>query len=69
MSTVKIIELVGESTKSWQDAVQNAVWEASKTIEGINGIEVLNMTANVVEGKIKEYKVDLAVAFPVKENR
>jgi len=61
----KIIELVGESNQSWQDAVQNAVTEASKTIRGINGIEVTNWTANVENGRLRSYKVDVKVAFGV----
>lgn len=65
-TTVKIIELVGESDKSWEDAVQNVVREASKTIEGITGVEILNMTADVKDGELYDYKVNVQVAFPVK---
>lgn len=61
----KIIELVGESTKNWEDAVQNAVAEASRTIHGINGIEVTNWTANVRDGHVQTYKVDVKLAFGV----
>ncbi|ACL69461.1 dodecin family protein [Halothermothrix orenii] len=68
-TTVKIIELVGESDKGWEDAVKNAVWEASKTIDNITGVEVLNMTADVKDGKVFDYKVNIQVAFPVHENR
>ena len=64
--TVKIIELVGLSEQSWEDAVQNVVWEASKSIDGITGVEILNMTADVKDGKIYDYKVNVQVAFPVK---
>ncbi|MDI3546674.1 MAG: dodecin [Halanaerobiales bacterium] len=65
-TTVKIIELVGESDKSWEDAVQNVVREASKTIEGITGVEILNMTADVKDGELYDYKVNVQIAFPVK---
>ncbi len=61
----KVIELVGESTDSWQDAVQQAVAEASRTIHGINGVEVTNWTANVHNGQVQSYKVDVKVAFGV----
>ena len=48
MTTVaKIIEVVGSSDKSWEDAAQVAVDEAKKTLHGINGIEVTNTTAIV----------------------
>jgi len=64
-TTVKIVELVGESDKGWEDAVKNAIREASKTINGISGVEILNVTADVKDGEIIEYKADLQIAFPV----
>ncbi len=70
MTTVaKVIELVGESAVSWDDAVEKAVREASKTIDGITGVELVNCTAGLDNGKIKEYKVNLKVAFGVREDR
>ncbi|MGI6574479.1 MAG: dodecin family protein [bacterium] len=65
MTVVKVIEVVGESPRSWQDAVEVAVREASATIRGITGVEVYNLTANVENGRIVEYKADVKVAFPV----
>ncbi|MDI3281384.1 MAG: dodecin family protein [Bacillota bacterium] len=65
MTVVKVIELVGESPTSWQDAVENAVAQAAKTVRNITGVEVTNMTANVRDGKIVEYKADVQVAFAV----
>ncbi|MGE5552646.1 MAG: dodecin family protein [Betaproteobacteria bacterium] len=65
MTVVKVIELVGESPTSWQDAIEQAVAQASRTLHGITGVEVLNMTANVENGKITEYKADVQVAFAV----
>ena len=44
---VKVIELVGESTKDWTDAVNNAVAEACRTLDHVSGVEVCNLTANV----------------------
>ncbi|MHB1907838.1 MAG: dodecin family protein [Nitrososphaerales archaeon] len=61
----KITELVGSSTKSWQDAVEVAVNEAQKTIRGISGIEVCNMTAKVSGGKIVEYRANIEIAYGV----
>ena len=63
--TVKVLELVGESDTSWQDAVENAVKDAGKTIRNITGVEVLNNTANVKDGKLVEYKANVAIAFKV----
>lgn len=63
--TVKVVELVGESKSGWQEAVQNAVKDASKTIRNITGVEVLNNTANVKDGNIVEYKANIKIAFKV----
>lgn len=70
MTTVaKVIELVGESNVSWDDAVRNAVKEASKSVDNLTGVEVVNFTANVDNSEIVEYKVNLKLAFGVRENR
>jgi dodecin len=63
----EIIEIVGRSEKSWEDAAQVALNEAKKTIRGITGIEVLDMTAKVdsTSGSIKEYHTSVKIAFGV----
>lgn len=67
MSVIKIIELLGVSEKSWEDAASNAIQEAAKTVKGITGLEILNQTAKVKNGKIAEYRANLKVAFKVDE--
>jgi len=67
MTVAKVIELVGESTNSWDEAVQNAVSDASRTVDNITGVEVANMTANVSDGRITEYKVNVKIAFGVND--
>ena len=63
---VKIMELVGSSPKSFSDAVRNAVTEASKTIRGIQGVEVLHSNATVGDsGELTNYKVNVKIAFLV----
>lgn len=62
---IKVVELVGVSQQSWSDAARRAVEEASKTIRGINGIDVVNSSAVVSDGKVSEYHVTVKVAFPV----
>ncbi|HUU79864.1 MAG TPA: dodecin family protein [Acidobacteriota bacterium] len=69
MATVKIIELIGSSPASWQDAVETALKEASKTIRDIKGLDVVNQTAVVRNGVIEEYRVDLKLSFLVDESR
>ncbi|HAG07057.1 MAG TPA: hypothetical protein DCL13_02655 [Peptococcaceae bacterium] len=60
---VKIAELLGESKDSWKEAVNAAVAEGSRTFGKITGVEVLNLTANVQDGRIVEYKANVKVAY------
>jgi len=66
----KITEIVGSSDKSWEDAVQVALTEATKTIRGITGIELTDMTARVDPntGKISEYHSTVKIAFGVEHS-
>lgn len=66
MSVVKIIELVGDSQKSWEDAAAQALSRAEQSVDSITGVEIKRMTATVQDGKIVEYKTNLDVAFEVK---
>ena len=63
MAVVKVIELVGTSTESWDDAAKQAVAEASQSLRHITGVDVVNQTAHVEDGKISEYRTTLNVAF------
>ena len=60
---VKIIELLSESPKSWEDATQSAVNEASKTLRNIRSIYIKEFTAAVENGKVSNYRVDAKVTF------
>ena len=61
----KIIELVGTSEKSYEDATQNAVKEASKTLKALSWFEVNQMRGNIKDGKVNEYQVILKVGFKI----
>jgi flavin-binding protein dodecin len=67
MSVVKIIELVGCSDRSWQDAVEKAVKRASKTVRNVRGVDVLSWTGKVKDGKIVEYRANVNISFVVEE--
>lgn len=64
-TVVKVIELIGNSPKSWEDAVQNAVKEASKSVRNIKGLDLKRCTAKVANGKVVEYRAVVKVAFIV----
>ena len=63
MSVIKIIELVGESPKGWEDAVQGAVKEASKTIRGITRVGVKDMDVKMEGSKIAAYRARVEISF------
>ncbi|MGI6081401.1 MAG: dodecin family protein [Limnochordia bacterium] len=66
MSVIKVIELVGQSDTSWEDAVRQAIKAAAKTVRNIRGVEVLNFTAQTNEnGDISSYRANVHLAFEV----
>ena len=67
MATVKIIELSGSSETSWEDAVQNCVAAASKSLDDLICVDVVGWTANIGDdGKLSEYRANCKIAFKVK---
>lgn len=66
MSVVKVLELMTESEKSWEDATQKAVTEASKTVDEIKSVYVKNFNVVVDKDKIVKYRVNVKVSFEVK---
>lgn len=66
MAIVKVIEILANSTKSWEDATATAVKKASKTIKNIRSATVQNQSVVVKGDKVSEYRVNLKVAFEVK---
>lgn len=66
----KVVELIGGSDKGWSEAAQAALDEAKKTIQGITGLEVNDITAKVdpSTGRITEYRVGVKIAFGVEHS-
>ncbi|MBV6404627.1 MAG: dodecin domain-containing protein [Flavobacteriales bacterium] len=65
MGVLKVIEVLGNSKTSWEDAANSAVKTASKTVRGIKSVNVQNQSAVVEKGKITEYRVNLKIAFAI----
>ena len=63
---IKVVEVIGISKKSFDDAVGQAVKKASQSIKGITGVEVIKHSAKVQGGKIVQYKANVKLAFTVK---
>jgi flavin-binding protein dodecin len=69
MSVVKVIELVGYSSESMQDAVESAVKEAAKTLRNLRGIDVIGWTGKIKGDKIVEYRANVKISFLVEDER
>jgi len=65
MPVIKVIEVLGVSDKSWEDAAMQALKGATSTVRNISGIEIVSQTAKVKDGKIYEYHATCKVAFRV----
>jgi len=66
MAVLKVIELLSNSTKSWEDAAQTAVTHASKTLRKIRSVNVDNMSVVVGDNaKISEYRLNVKITFEV----
>jgi len=63
---VKVIEVLAQSDKSWEDAAASAVKAASKSVDGIRGINITNMSAKVDGDKIVKYRINAKISFLIK---
>jgi len=64
----KYIDILGESTKGFDDAVQNAITETARTVKDIRTAEVIKLNVIVSDDKIVEYQAVMRVAFKVKRS-
>ena len=69
MATQKHLFITGTSTVSWKDAIVQAVTEASKTIDYLSAVKILEQRANISGKKITEYLVDLDLTFTIDRER
>ncbi len=65
MSVLKVIEILGNSTVSFEDAVQNVINETSKTVKNIKSVYIQDMQATVNNNKITEYRINTKVSFGI----
>ena len=69
MEIEKHLTITGNSTVSWKDAIVKAIEEASKTIDYLSSVRILEQYAKIDGNKISEYFVDLDLAFLIDLNR
>ena len=63
MAMLKVIEVLSESSTSWEDAAQSAVTQASESLHGIKSIYIKDMEATVENGKIRSFRINAKVSF------
>jgi flavin-binding protein dodecin len=62
-SVYKLVELVGTSTKSWEDAAKNAVETAGGTLRDLRVAEIVKLDMTVEKGKVRAYRARVLVSF------
>jgi len=63
MSMLKVIEVLAESEKSWEDATQSAISQASKTVRNIRSIYIDNFEAAIENGRVAKYRINAKISF------
>jgi len=66
MAILKVIEVLANSDKSWEDATKKAVEHASKSVKNIRSVYINEQSASVDDGKISEFRVNVKITFEVK---
>ena len=66
-SVYKVIELIGTSISSWEDAAKNAVERASKSLENLRIAEVKDLDMKVEDGKVTAYRAKVSLSFKFKD--
>lgn len=65
MAVLKVIELLAESDKSWEDAAQGAVKEAGKSLKNIRSVYIAEHSCVIKNNKIAKYRVNAKITFAV----
>lgn len=65
--TYKLIELVGSSPVSSDEAIKNAIAKASKTVKHMNWFELVETRGHIVDGKVAHYQVTIKVGFRIED--
>ena len=69
MKSEKHIKITGYSNVSWKDAIVKTIEEASKTLDNLTSITVIEQRANIQNNKISEYLVDLDISFLIENEQ
>jgi len=69
MSVAKVVELIGGSEKSFDDALKQIIARANKTVRNITGLEIVNQKVKVNKDKTLEYRVKAKVLFLIEDKK
>jgi flavin-binding protein dodecin len=67
MSVAKVTEIIASSSKSFEDALQQGIARAHKTLKNVRGAWISSQKVEVENGKIKEYRVTMRVSFVLQD--
>lgn len=67
MSVYKVIEIIGTSEKSWEEAAKTAVERASNSLEDLRIAEVIAQDLRIENGKVVEYRTKVSLSFKFRE--
>lgn len=67
-SIYKVIEIIGSSSVSWEDAAKKAIERAAKSLEGLRIAEVVEQDLKIEEGEIVAYRTKLRLSFRFKDD-
>ncbi len=65
MAVLKVIEVLANSDKSWEDATKKAVSQASKSLKNIRSVYVQEQSASVKDGEVSEFRVNVKITFEI----
>ena len=65
MAILKVIEVLANSDKGWEDAAKNAVAQASKSVKNIRSVYINEQSATVENGELTGYRVNVKITFEV----
>ncbi len=67
MKVLKVVEVLANSDKSWEDAAKQAITKASKSVRGIRSINIKNLSATVENDTITQYRLNAKLSFEVED--
>lgn len=65
MAVMKVLEIMSESTVSWEDATQKGIEKVSETVRNIRSAYIQDHSVTVENGKVKSYRVNMKISFMV----